>query len=81
MQAEATTRDGPDGDRAPWMKLTEAATRLRVPVTTLPSQCDNHQVALLVTGRRPETGTTSNPFLLRDLRARRPVYLDHHQGT
>ena len=33
MQAEATTRDGPDGDRAPWMKLTEAATRLRVPVT------------------------------------------------
>ena len=30
MQAEATTRDGPDGDRAPWMKLTEAATRLRV---------------------------------------------------
>ena len=42
---------------------------------------DNHQVALLVTGRRPETGTTSNPFLLRDLRARRPVYLDHHQGT
>ena len=33
MQAEATTRDGPDGERAPWMKLTEAATRLRVPVT------------------------------------------------
>ena len=32
MQTEATTRDGPDGDRAPWVKLTEAATRLRVRV-------------------------------------------------